>query len=281
MEQIVAAGDRARAGDPAGGEASPAAILVASSPEPAVVGETWGPEVVPAAIERVVGVCHPAEAGDPEMSKAEAIETALRELITVERLEAVAVRCFDLIGELGTTACPALSPLNDEDVVAGCEGDLVGAVGLWWVRHLLGEVPWMANPTRLDTSAGTVTLVHCTVPRGLVAGHRFDTHFESDRGIGIAGEFRPGPVTLLRIDGPGWRICSRPHWGITWWWLRGIQRPGSAPGGRDWWGWSNRVGRVRSREVARHETEVRRRTSGSRGDQQPREAEARSLLSVF
>ena len=181
----------------------PSDWLVASSPEPGMVGQVWGPEVVPVPIDRIVAAYHPSGGGDVERSKADAIEAALREVVAAESLDAVTVRCFDLIGSLDTTACLALSSLNDDDVIAGCEGDLVSAVGLLWVHYLLGEMPWMANPARLDVTADTITLAHCTVPRSLVSAHRLDTHFESGRGIGIAGEFRPGPVTVFRIGGSG------------------------------------------------------------------------------
>ena len=50
----------------------------------------------------------------------------------------VTVRCFDLIGALEATACLALSSLNDEGVVAGCEGDVPSALAMLWVRRLLG-----------------------------------------------------------------------------------------------------------------------------------------------
>ena len=49
--------------------------------------------------------------------------------MTKERLDAVAVRCFDLVTARGTTGCLALSALNDAGRVAACEGDLASAVG--------------------------------------------------------------------------------------------------------------------------------------------------------
>ena len=93
--------------------------------------------------------------------------------------------------------------LNDEGVVAGCEGDVPAALAMLWVRCLLGKPSWMANPARLDAAAGTLTLAHCTVPRTIVTATREDTHFESGLGRALAGEVPPGPVTLLRLGGTG------------------------------------------------------------------------------
>jgi L-fucose isomerase-like protein len=95
----------------------------------------------------------------------------------------------------------ALSQLNDDGVIAGCEGDVVSTVGMIWVNRLLGILPWMANPARLDVGANTVLLAHCTVPRSLVESFSIRSHFESGLGVGIEGHFPSGPVTLLRIGG--------------------------------------------------------------------------------
>jgi L-fucose isomerase-like protein len=156
--------------------------------------------VVSVGVDRLLAACRVAAA---EGSEGGGVEAALRSLVHEERLDGVTVRCFDLIGALNATACPALSALNDEGVVAGCEGDVPSAVAMLWVRCLLGTASWMANPARVDPAAGTLTLVHCTVPRTLVGEVRVDTHFESGVGRALAGEMPPGPVTLLRLGGAG------------------------------------------------------------------------------
>jgi len=176
----------------------PSDWLVASRPDPAVVRRVWGPEVVSVGMERFLAACRAAAF---EGAGGGGVEAALRAVVREERLDALTVRCFDLIGALDATACLALSSLNDEGVVAGCEGDVPSALAMIWVRRLLGLASWMANPARLDASGGTVTLAHCTVPRTLVTAAREDTHFESGRGRALAGEVPPGPVTLLRLGG--------------------------------------------------------------------------------
>ncbi len=193
----------------------PSDWLVASNPDPKIVRRVWGPELVSIDLERVYDRFSPdaamaadllsgAAASDRplgEMDRAGGIYDALRDLIDEERLDSISLRCFDLISVLGTTGCVALSELNDEGLTAGCEGDVVSTVGMLWTRLLLGTVPWMANPARIDVDASTVLLAHCTVPRKLVTSYRLETHFESDRGVGIDGTIPPGPVTLLRIGG--------------------------------------------------------------------------------
>jgi L-fucose isomerase-like protein len=178
----------------------PSDWLVASTPDAAVVRRVWGPEVIQVGMDRFLAACRAASV---EGSADGGVESALRALASEERLDALTVRCFDLIGARQATACLALSVLNDEGVVAGCEGDLPSAVAMLWVRRLLGAASWMANPARLDPAAGTVTLAHCTVPRSLVTAVRLDTHFESGLGRALAGTVPTGPVTLVRIGGTG------------------------------------------------------------------------------
>jgi len=199
----------------------PSDWLVASTPAADVVQGTWGPQVVPIAIDDLLasikgissaavapaaaslvsGASGVAEPSGTDLADVARVHAALRSMVDEYHLDALTVRCFDLVLELETTGCFGLSQLTDEGVIAGCEGDLVSTVGLLWVRDLLGETPWMANPAQMDQSANTLWLAHCTVPRTMVSSYRLRSHFESGQGVGIQGELPAGPVTLLRIGG--------------------------------------------------------------------------------
>ncbi len=199
----------------------PSDWLVASSPDADVVEDAWGPSVVPISIaeltsrmeaiscadvaEAVVSLAEGAtdvvEPSKTELADVARVHAALRTLVDEYALDALTVRCFDLVLNLETTGCFGLAELTDEGFIAGCEGDLVSTVGLLWVHALLGEIPWMANPAQLDEDANTLWLAHCTVPRKIVESYRLRSHFESGQGVGIQGELPLGPVTLLRIGG--------------------------------------------------------------------------------
>ncbi len=126
---------------------------------------------------------------------------ALKKIIEQHKLDAITVRCFDLVLDQKITGCFALSQLTDEGIIAGCEGDLVSTVGMIWSQKLLGQIPWMANPAQLNKDSNTLWLAHCTVPRSIVKEYTLRSHFESGIGVGIQGAFSNGPVTLLRIGG--------------------------------------------------------------------------------
>jgi L-fucose isomerase-like protein len=201
---------------------TPSDWLVASSPEPSTVKKTWGPTVVPIAMDDVVGalqsvpkeeleaqaaalVAGAVEVREPtpsDITDVVRLYLALKGMVAEHRLDALTVRCFDFVQHHKTTGCFALAQLTDEGVIAGCEGDLVSTIGLLWAQKLLGANPWMANPAQLDPSENRLTLAHCTIPRSLVESYRLRSHFESGLGVGIQGMLAGGPATLLRIGGP-------------------------------------------------------------------------------
>jgi len=134
-----------------------------------------------------------------ELDAAAALHPALLESIRDTGVDAVAVRCFDFLTDLGTSGCVALAELNDTGIVAGCEGDVASTVGMLLVRALFDQPAWIANPTRIDHDRNAVLLAHCTVAPSMVDRVELHTHFESGLGIGLRGRFAPGPVTLLRL----------------------------------------------------------------------------------
>jgi L-fucose isomerase-like protein len=199
----------------------PSDWLVASSPAIRIVREVWGPTVIPVPLDSILSgsdeevtargdalarefragaeaLLEPAEADLPAAGR---VHARLRRVVEAERLDAVAVRCFDLVLRQSTTGCLALAHLNDQGIVAGCEGDLPATVAMLWLRRLIGQTAWMANPSRIDVERGILSLAHCTVPRSVSGTYRLRSHFESGLGVGIQGALPTGPVTLVRIGG--------------------------------------------------------------------------------
>jgi L-fucose isomerase-like protein len=200
---------------------SPSDWLVASMPDPSTIKKVWGPQVVNVDIEELKTKI--AEVGDEQIeddhyyliTKAAAIKepskkeiknvvkvyAALKELIHAHKLNSVSVRCFDLVTDLKTTGCFALSKLNDEGIIAGCEGDLVSTLGMLWANYLTNQTVWMANPAQIDEQSNSMWLAHCTVPMSMTENYKLRSHFESGFGVGIEGELAKGKITVLRIGG--------------------------------------------------------------------------------
>jgi L-fucose isomerase-like protein len=200
---------------------APSDWLVASTPDRGRLLRFWGTTLVeldirpaleslhtttecPIAVPVHIGARpHPGAPPIGEVESASCFDPVLQRIVDTEHLDAITVRCFDLITDTGTSGCLALSALNDRGVIAGCEGDVASAVGLLWTRLLIGHTGWMANPAMIDRTNGVIELAHCTVPLSLTTSYELHTHFESGQGVGIAGQIPTGPVTVLRLGGDG------------------------------------------------------------------------------
>ncbi len=200
---------------------TPSDWLVASSPDLEDIQKTWGTRVVKVSMDelkefigKVSSDAIPPlrepllnaaraviEPSKRDIDEAVKVYLALKESVRKHKLQALTLRCFDLVMGLQTTGCYGLAQLTDEGVIAGCEGDLVSTVAMLWVQLLLNKTPWMANPAKLDEVNNTLWLAHCTIPRGLVKDYGLRSHFESGIGVGIQGTLANEPVTLIRIGG--------------------------------------------------------------------------------
>lgn len=199
---------------------TPSDWLVASTPGRNVVRQRWGPELVEVSIpstiehfdavpvsvgartaERFGGTHAEGLPAPRDTVRAARLDPALRRVIADNRLDSITVRCFDFLGSIETSGCLALAQLNDDGVVAGCEGDVPAALAMLWVRHVLDQVSWIANPASIDVRSNSVVLAHCTIAPSLVEDLRLSSHFESGIGVGVHGRLRPGDVTLIRIGG--------------------------------------------------------------------------------
>lgn len=202
---------------------SPSDWLVASSPDINRVQENFGIEIKQIDLEEIRGSYRETGLDDTEVneivedltSKSTLVSepsytdiannvriyVALKKIISRYDLDALSIRCFDLVLDLNTTGCFALSLLNDEGVIAGCEGDLVSTIGMMWAFQNTGTLPWMANPSRINLKENSLILAHCTVPRSLVSSYSIRSHFESGIGVGVQGVFSNQNVSILRLGG--------------------------------------------------------------------------------
>ncbi len=206
----------------------PSDWLIASSQGETEAASAWGAQLVEVPfseltteIERVRSISAPAEtaaamrdkaeffkeATDADMRKSMDILEALRTIVRTHALNALTLRCFDLVLQDGSTGCLALSALADEGIDAGCEGDIPSIIGLHWLKLLTGQIGWMANPSRIsiagDRKSAEMLIAHCTSPRSILSRYGLRSHFESGLGVAVAGIVPEGEVTLVRIGGAG------------------------------------------------------------------------------
>lgn len=200
---------------------TPSSWLIASNVDYLLAKRRWDIEYVDIPLERVaeyanalsddeVGeaaaklagqalACREASADD--MLKAMKIYKAVKRIAEEERLSALTLSCFKLIELTGSTGCMALSLLNDEGIIAGCEGDLQSVFTMLVVKTLTGKSAFMANPSMINARTNEIVLAHCTV--GLKQTEKFilRSHFETELSIGIQGLLPTGDVTIVKCGG--------------------------------------------------------------------------------
>ena len=136
-----------------------------------------------------------------DLSDAAIMYLALASICKLEHLDAVTVKCFDLLSSCKTTACLALALLNDNGIIAGCEGDIPSICTMLAVYKALGRPSFMANPASIDSDNLSIDFAHCTIPTAMVENCTLPSHFESGIGIGINGEVPLGNYTLCKLSG--------------------------------------------------------------------------------
>ena len=129
------------------------------------------------------------------------IYQGLKNLTREYRFNAITVRCFELLNFYQNTACLALSLLNREGLVAGCEGDIPAVISMVVAYQLTDHSVFMANPTCINQRNNEIVFAHCTIPINMCESYNWESHFESGLGIAVRGKVKNGPVTLFKLNG--------------------------------------------------------------------------------
>lgn len=210
---------RALAG-PIGLIGEPSDWLIASAVDRSAANALWGTEFIDIPLDEVSG--HKAEEAEVAANARELIQQAkkldgvddaavqaaarllpaLKAVYARHDLRAATLRCFSLIERLQTSGCLALSLLNDQGLICGCEGDVTAVFSMLLLFALTGEIPFMANAAAVDCRSNQIVLAHCTVPRRAVSAYRLLTHFETGLGVALSGDFPRGPATVFKAGNP-------------------------------------------------------------------------------
>lgn len=153
-------------------------------------------KIAQAMVKRAKAVKEPTCADMVEAAKA---YLTIKKICQEERLDAFTIRCFDIVKACGTTSCLALALLNDEGIVAGCEGDMQSLMTMFLAKRLCGETAFMANPSQLTDNSSM--LAHCTIPLSMCGETIVRSHFESGIGVAIQGLLPMEDYTLLKWGG--------------------------------------------------------------------------------
>ena len=125
--------------------------------------------------------------------------SALKRIVKRYDLAGFTLRCFDLLQPYQNTACLAFGLLNEEGIIAACEGDVPSLLTMYFVKVLSGLPSFQSNPSTVDFKENTILFAHCTLPLNMTSKYSLTTHFESGLGIGIKGEMPVGKISVLKL----------------------------------------------------------------------------------
>jgi len=131
------------------------------------------------------------------------IYSGFKAIVNKYKFDGITVRCYDLLEIYKNTGCLGLSLLNDEGILAGCEGDIPALISMVILYYLTNEPVFMANPSSIDIDKNEIILAHCTLPLNMPDEFYLKTHFESGLGVGIKGVIGEGEATIFKLSQDG------------------------------------------------------------------------------
>ncbi len=188
--------------------------LIASDADPDKLKAACGMEIVDIDLQELVAEYHKGGYTENQYTQelkskkfsAEEIEKALnvyggcQRLIEKYKLDAITVRCFELINYVPTTGCLALAILNTEGIPAACEGDAKTLVAMSVLNAITGGSSFMANPSCMDPDTAEIIFAHCTLPIDMPDDYFLTTHFETNMGVAVACDIAPQRMTLFKCN---------------------------------------------------------------------------------
>lgn len=142
---------------------------------------------------------------DDQVKKVARLCATARDFLAVNRLDAVAVRCWpEYAAKYGIAPCAMMSILQSFGNILTCEGDVEGSMSMLAMQAVGVETPFLADLSQIDFQENFALMWHCGVaPVNLWDGRcecSLDTYFAGGRGVTADFVMKPGPVTIMRID---------------------------------------------------------------------------------
>lgn len=176
---------------------APSDWLIASGVDYSKACSRLGVEMVDIPIEELVDEIKKSDCDLHSFQGSEAVYEALKIIAAKYALNALTLRCFDLLSLVGNTGCLALARLNSEGIVSSCEGDIPALITMLIASKLTGCPGFQCNLSRI--SGDELLFAHCTVPLSMVESYTYTTHFESGIGTAIKAELPLGKVTIFKV----------------------------------------------------------------------------------
>jgi L-fucose isomerase-like protein len=145
---------------------------------------------------------------DDQVDKVAQLTAKFTSFMDKNGLYGLAIRCWpEFAAEFGISPCAAMSILQSEDYLLGCEGDVLGLMSMLAQKAVGGETPFLTDFSQVDFSQDFALLWHCGVAAcNLWDGkcvRSLDSYFAGGKGVTSDFVMKPGKISLMRIDSAG------------------------------------------------------------------------------
>lgn len=145
------------------------------------------------------------ELNEYQIRKVAELTAKLKKFVDDQKLSGLAVRCWpEFAGNFGISPCAAMSILQAEDYVLGCEGDIEGTLSMIAHKAVGAETPFLADLSQVDLNEDFALMWHCGVaPCNLwdeTCVRSLETYFAGGKGVTADFVMKSGPVMMMRID---------------------------------------------------------------------------------
>ncbi len=149
-----------------------------------------------------------SEISDTQIDKVAELTAKFVIFMDKHGLKALAIRCWPEFAEnFGISPCAAMSILQSEEYLLGCEGDVLGVISMLAQQAVGGETPFLTDFSQVDFEKNFALLWHCGVAAcNLWDGkcvRSLDSYFAGGKGVTSDFVLKPGEISLMRIDSVG------------------------------------------------------------------------------
>jgi len=140
-----------------------------------------------------------------QVKKVAELSVKIKEFVDKNNLTALAIRCWpEFAASFGISPCAAMSILQAEGYILGCEGDVEGTISMLIHRAIGAESPFLADLSQVDLKEDFALMWHCGVAScNLWDGkcvRSLDTYFAGGKGVTADFVMKDGEVSILRFD---------------------------------------------------------------------------------
>jgi len=142
---------------------------------------------------------------------------AYKDFLAEYGYDALAISCWPKFqSDFAFSVCSVVAKLNDDGVVAACEGDLPSAISMLLLKYAAKDETMLMDLSDFDETDQTVLMWHCGPASKRFAnceGYSLGVNYhclphEKSKELSCCGVvrdmvFKPGPVTIARITGEG------------------------------------------------------------------------------